>query len=306
MEIMLGLFVLVGLIILGGLIILFGQVLELSQGTYEVTAYFDKVTGLKPGTPVRLLGIDVGQVKDLRIRPGGDGVELTLLIHEDVNIPFDAKLTVLTEGLLGDNYLEFSSGTGEPISHAGDAVIQGEAYMSPQEYLQDAVSGLKGTAEAYEDLARNLNKRLTDEEFFGHLKEAARTAPEMMTSFKNTSDELQTLARKLNAEAEDLSAGLKRLTGKVEGQIEHQGSNLDDLTAGLGQSIDSLNKTPAELHEITESVRKGEGTVGGLMMRDEIYQQMLTTLERTERTMSELEETVKFIREHPDAFIWGR
>ena len=39
---------------------------------------------------------------------------------------------------------------------------------------------------------------------------------------------------------------------------------------------------------------------------DEIYKEMVRTLEQTQKMLEELEETVKFIREHPEAFIWGR
>ena len=306
MELWLGLFVLVGLLALGMMIVLFGEVLELSQPTYEVTVHFNKVTGLGPGTPVRMLGIDIGKVREVRFRTDGEGIALTLIINEPIDIPSDAGLTVLTEGLLGDNYLEFGSGTGAPLSHAGDAVVTGEAYRSAQEYLKEAVNGFKGTAAVYEDLARNLNKRLSDEEFFGDVKKAAKASAEMMESFKETSSKLQGLADQFSKGVGALSKEIQTLARKIDSQVDHQGENLDKLAEGLLGNIDKLNKTLGSLHEVAESVRKGKGTVGGLLVRDEIYKEMVGTLEKTQSMLDELEETVKFIREHPTKFIWGR
>ncbi len=92
----------------------------------------------------------------------------------------------------------------------------------------------------------------------------------------------------------------------VNAQVEHQGKNLDKITEGLLESTGQLSKTLASLREVTETVRKGEGTVGGLLMKDDVYKEMVGTLEKTQTMLEELEATVKFIREHPEAFVWGR
>ena len=313
MELWLGVFVLAGLGIIVTLVLGFGGLLRMSRPllrmsppTYEVNVEFERVTGLRAGTPVRMLGIDIGQVKDLRFMKEGRGVALTLEIDGDVDIPSDAPLMVLTEGLLGDNYLEFGGGTGEPLSRKGDALVIGEPFRSPQEYLKEAVNGFKGTAATYEELARNLNKRLSDEEFFGNLKAAAAAVPKTIESFKATADELQKLTQQVSGEASELSAELKKLSESVNAQVEHQGKNLDKITDGLLESTGQLTKTLASLREVTETVRKGEGTVGGLLMRDDVYKEMVATLEKTQKMLDELRETVKFLREHPETVFWGR
>jgi phospholipid/cholesterol/gamma-HCH transport system substrate-binding protein len=306
MELWLGLFVLTGLVILATLVVLFGGLLRLSRPTYDVHAEFQKVTGLRQGTPVRMLGIEIGLVKDLKFRTQGQGVEMTLQIDGDVDVPSDAVLMVLTEGLLGDNYLEFGSGTAKPLSHAGDALVEGEPFKSPQEYLRDAVTGFKGTAATYEELAKNLNKRLSDEEFFDNLKKAAAATPKTIESFKETSEKIQELTKELATRSKEVSEDLKKVSDTVSAQVNHQGENMDKLTAELLVSIGELNKTFTSLRQVAQSVEKGEGTVGGLLMRDEVYKEMVATLQQTQKTLKELEETVHFIREHPDAIWKGR
>ena len=132
MELWLGVFVLGGVVVLGALVLLFGGLMKMSRPTYDVKVEFEKVTGLRPGTPVRMLGIDIGEVKDLQFRERGHGVQMVLQIDGSVDVPQDAPLMVLTEGLLGDNYLEFGGGTGKPLSHNGDALVIGEPFHPGQ------------------------------------------------------------------------------------------------------------------------------------------------------------------------------
>ena len=306
MELWLGVFVLVGLGVLATLVLMFGGLLKYSRPTYEVKAEFEKVTGLKTGTPVRMLGIDIGEVKSLEFRELEGGVKMTLEIEGSVNIPKNAPLTVLTEGLLGDNYLEFGAGKGEAWEKNGEAKVKGESFKSPQEYLKEAVSGFKGTAATYEKLVENLNKRLSNDKFFENLEKAAEEAPKTLESFTQTSIKLQELTAKLSGQATEISNEVKKVSEGLTRQVEHQGKNMDKLTDGLLASTVELNKTLASLREVTETVRKGEGTVGGLLMKDDVYKEMVGTLQQTQKMLEELEETVRFVREHPEAFVWGK
>jgi len=306
MEVWLGVFVLVGLGVVATLVVEFGGLLKYSRTTYEVQVEFEKVTGLKTGTPVRMLGIEIGEVKNLKFREQGGGVKMTLQIEGGVNIPKDAPLAVLTEGLLGDNYLEFGAGKGEPLSKDGDALVTGEPFRSPQEYLKEAVNGFKGTAATYEELAKNLNRRLNDDEFFADLKKAAAEAPKTLESFTETSKKLQALTEKLSVQATEISDQVKKVSDGLTSQVEHQGKNMDKLTESLLASTAELNKMLVSLSAVTQTVAKGEGTVGGLLMKDDVYKEMVTTLQQTQKMVGELEEMVRFIRVHHREFLWGK
>ena len=77
-EITVGLFVLIGILLLAALIIWFGDIVELGRERYEVSAIFENVHGMAPGTPVRYLGIDIGELKETGLTKKGDQVRPVL------------------------------------------------------------------------------------------------------------------------------------------------------------------------------------------------------------------------------------
>jgi phospholipid/cholesterol/gamma-HCH transport system substrate-binding protein len=75
-------------------------------GQYRVTAWFTQTVGLYPGSDVRILGIDVGEITD--IVPEGARVRVEMLIDDAYDIPADADAVVLAPSLVSDRYVQFA------------------------------------------------------------------------------------------------------------------------------------------------------------------------------------------------------
>lgn len=74
--------------------------------TYEVEATFARTYNLFPGSPVRVLGIDVGKVKEVEIDPGEDAVTAILTVDGDIELPADVGALIVPEALLGERYVQ--------------------------------------------------------------------------------------------------------------------------------------------------------------------------------------------------------
>lgn len=74
--------------------------------TYEVEATFARTYNLFPGSPVRVLGIDVGKVKEVEIDPGEDAVTAVLTVDRDIELPADVGALIVPEALLGERYVQ--------------------------------------------------------------------------------------------------------------------------------------------------------------------------------------------------------
>jgi phospholipid/cholesterol/gamma-HCH transport system substrate-binding protein len=86
--------------------------LELARkGSYAVTARFASVGELKPGDPVKLAGVSVGEVE--RIVLVDFAAEARLVLDEDVKVPADTIASVQSAGLLGDAYVSLSPGAAD-------------------------------------------------------------------------------------------------------------------------------------------------------------------------------------------------
>jgi phospholipid/cholesterol/gamma-HCH transport system substrate-binding protein len=96
-----------------------------SSGTvsgYVVTARFNNVSGINPGTDVRLSGIKVGSVIDTTLDTNDYTALVSLSIKDTVKLPTDTALRVWSDGLLSPNYLDLQPGAEEKMLKAGDRI----------------------------------------------------------------------------------------------------------------------------------------------------------------------------------------
>lgn len=121
-QVRLGLFVVVGMGCLLVILYLLGSQQNLFQRSLPVQADFRNVAGLLPGNNVRLGGITVGTVKDIRIL-NDTTVRVTMNLNQDVQpiLRRNAVASIGTDGLVGNTIINLSAGRGPaPAVRAGD------------------------------------------------------------------------------------------------------------------------------------------------------------------------------------------
>jgi phospholipid/cholesterol/gamma-HCH transport system substrate-binding protein len=77
---------------------------------YPLIASFRSVEGVRVGTDVRLAGVKVGAVTDLRLNPETFFADATISMRRDVALPADSSILVSSEGLLGGSFVEVLPG----------------------------------------------------------------------------------------------------------------------------------------------------------------------------------------------------
>jgi phospholipid/cholesterol/gamma-HCH transport system substrate-binding protein len=112
LEIGVGIFVALGL---AAFIMLALQVSDLShfgeEDGYVVTARFDNIGGLKVRSPVTMAGVRLGRVADIRFDEKTFEAVVEIKIHPQYRaIPDDSSASVLTSGLLGEQYIGLQPG----------------------------------------------------------------------------------------------------------------------------------------------------------------------------------------------------
>lgn len=111
MEFAVGLFVAAGLLALAMLALKVGNIHVLnSGGTYTVTADFNNIGSLKPKAPVTVAGVRVGQVSRITVNPISYRAVVTLNLENRYKFPRDSSASIVTAGLLGEQYVSLSPG----------------------------------------------------------------------------------------------------------------------------------------------------------------------------------------------------
>jgi phospholipid/cholesterol/gamma-HCH transport system substrate-binding protein len=124
LEVIVGLFVILGLGALGYLSIRLGQ-LQLGHGhTYDLTAVFPTVAGLRVGATVEIAGVQVGRVQDISL--SNYAAAVTLRLENQVQLQEDAIASIRTRGLIGEKYVSITPGGSERILKPGGRIREVE------------------------------------------------------------------------------------------------------------------------------------------------------------------------------------
>ena len=114
LDLWVGLFVAIGLVALLFLALKAGNMSAFTfQKTYNVTARFDNIGGLKPRAPVKSAGVVVGRVAAINFDDQNYQATVTLNLEDRYKFPKDSSAKILTSGLLGEQYIGLEAG-GDP------------------------------------------------------------------------------------------------------------------------------------------------------------------------------------------------
>lgn len=130
-DLWVGIFVAIGIAALFILALKVGNMGNFNASdTYTIGAYFENVGGLKPRAPVKSAGVVVGRVVGVTFDNQRYEALVTLGMDQRFKFPKDTTATILTSGLLGEQYIGLEPGGDEAvlknddkITHTQDAVV---------------------------------------------------------------------------------------------------------------------------------------------------------------------------------------
>ncbi|HMS94921.1 MAG TPA: outer membrane lipid asymmetry maintenance protein MlaD [Tabrizicola sp.] len=131
-----------------GFVVFAGRGAGLMQATdsYPLTASFRSVEGVSVGTDVRLAGVKVGTVTELKLNPETYFADAVISVRNDVILPIDSTILISSEGLLGGTFVELQPGGMPDSLVAGDEIEDTQGAVSVISLLMKFAGG--GEAEA--------------------------------------------------------------------------------------------------------------------------------------------------------------
>lgn len=130
LDLWVGLFVTVGI---GALMFLSLKVGNLSTygvaDSYVIKGNFEDIGGLKIRAPVKSSGVVVGRVTDIQFNTQRYNAEVTMSIDSRYQFPKDTFASILTAGLLGEQYIGLAAGGDEDMLEEGDKIMKTNSAM---------------------------------------------------------------------------------------------------------------------------------------------------------------------------------
>ena len=143
-EFWVGIFIILGIM---GLVFLAFQVSGLTQKGlshgYVLKADFDNVGGLKVRAPVEIGGVVIGRVTNIELDAQTYKAVATLLIYDNYSIPNDSTASILTQGLLGSNYLGITPGYSTTNYTAGNTIQRTNSAMILEQLIGQFLFNMK-------------------------------------------------------------------------------------------------------------------------------------------------------------------
>ena len=213
-----------------------------------LVTYFDNAEGLRPGQPVDLQGVAIGNVQSVRIVPGRklDPVQVIMRINARYQ-PFlheDSKATVTTAGVLGESFVDIDSkeATG-PLVKDGSQIKPGNAPGIP-----DVVKSSQTSLQNIDVLVKRASAILEEiQDGKGTLHQAIYD-PTMIKKVNSILDQVQGL---LN----DVSNG-KGTIGKFFAD--------DTLYRKANDAVDKIDR-------IVDEINAGKGNLGKFVKDESLY-----------------------------------
>lgn len=242
-EIGLGLFIIIALVLLFLGIIFIKNDISIFKRRYIIKVKFGFVEGLKPASPVRFCGVDVGEVEKLEIvkeRGEKPYVIVWAKIDKNIRIPRDSKIFINSLTLFGEKYLEIS-----PSATGGDYLKEG-----------DIVEGVTGLA--LFDVLYAFNKTLKELDKFIKEGRLRSLAEDIVVNIKEITSELSEIIKKVkDGEGvigkliydDTLYTRINRLLKRIEEEKGTVGKLLydDRLYRDLEELIEELKRNPWKL-----------------------------------------------------------
>jgi phospholipid/cholesterol/gamma-HCH transport system substrate-binding protein len=301
-QLRVGLTVILASLVLALLLFLMSGTSGFFSRRITLMSYFDNAEGLRVGAPVRLNGVDIGNVVKILIVPDKDKqltpVEVVMKVSTKYkfNLRRDSEASLDTAGVLGETYLDIDSSQAiGALALNGDTLPThvhpdfNEVVRSSQSTLQnmDALLQRADRILAFAESGKgSLGKLIYDPTLYDRFSQTVAELKQVVDEIAKGQGSLGQLINsndaytkflatldKMNAVADDLQQG-KGTAGKF----------LKDPTL-----YNNANDTVANLKKVSEDLNAGKGTAGRLLKDEELANKIDTTMTKLAALTSELQ-----------------
>lgn len=295
----------VGLVVVVASITLAVLIVLMSGGGFftkkiSLKSYYPDASGLREGAPVRLNGVDIGNVKTLRIIASdpANPVEVTMKVSMKYGsfLRKDSTTILATAGVLGETYINIDS------SHATKAQVEdGDVLPSKEE------AGYEEVMRAGQSSLQNMDALLKRMDRIIAYVESGQGSvgkliydPTLYNRVNSTVGEFQKLVAEISQGQGSLGKLVNddELYNKANASIDKINQLIDEVNAGNGtigkflkdpSLYNNANQTIGNLKQLTDEVNSGKGAIGKLAKDQEFANKLQNTMNRVSDMMDRLD-----------------
>jgi phospholipid/cholesterol/gamma-HCH transport system substrate-binding protein len=292
-QLKVGITVVVASITLGVLIFLMSNTGGLFTPKIILRSYFDNASGLRRGAPVRLEGVDIGNVVSIRVvsdplrKRQPVEVRMRVTTRYISNIRKDSLTALSTAGVLGETYIDIDSAQARGPEVKDDDELPAENVPD----FQDVVRASQGTLQNLDALEKRVDRILAFvESGNGSVGKLIYDAT-LYNNLASTVKEFQGLVSDVSNGKGSIGKLISddELYRKVNGTVDKLNGMIDDLNAGKGTAgkflkdealYKNANETVANIKQLTDDINAGKGAIGKLAKDQEFANKLQNTMNK--------------------------
>lgn len=290
-ELKVGLFVILALAALAYMTTKISKGENTGTDAYQVSVYFNNVSGLKMGSPVEVAGIEVGRVTDISLV--GDKAEVVLALRQGLKVYADSQVSIQTRGVLGDKFVVITPGTsGFPQIKDGDRIARSYTPADMNELFDKVGRIADDLGQVSKSLAHSMGGPQGERNLAEIVTNLKELTAGLNTVVKTNTDGIAAIVSNLQA----FSADLKTISRENKQGIRHIIANLDkastNINTVLGRLLNDekmgtdLKDTMASLSNIAKKIDDGRGTLGRLVNDDATIEEINQALKGVNKFLS--------------------
>jgi len=290
-ELKVGVTVVVAGLVLAVLIILMSGTGGIFTHKLILKSYFFDAQGLRVGAPVRLSGVDVGNVSQIRVVPNKPlaPVEVTMKVNSKYrfNLRKDSNTLLSTAGVLGETYINIDSSKAVgPEVHDGDVLPTSEepGYQDVMRSTQNALQNMQALLARMDRIVAfvesgqgSVGKLIYDPALYNRVNSTVNDFQKLVGEVAQGQG---SLGRLLNSDV---------LYNKANASLDKINLLIDDLNSGKGTAgkllkdptlYDTANQTVANFKQLTDDINSGKGALGTLTKDQQFANKLQNTMNR--------------------------
>lgn len=277
-----------------------------------LVSYFPDASGLTGGSPVRLSGVDIGNVKSIRIVPNrpADPVEVTMKVSTKYRffLRKDSVTLLSTAGVLGATYINIDS------SHASGHEVESGDILRSQEVkgYDDVIRAANSSLENMDVLLKRMDRIIAFVESGQGSVGKIIYDPSLYNRVNATVAEFQNLVNDIAQGNGSIGKLIENddLYNKANASIDKINQLIDGINAGNGtvgkllkdpSLYNTANQTVANIRQLTDDINAGKGAMGKLAKDQEFANKLQNTMNRLSNLADKLDEgngsAAKFLRD---------
>ena len=272
------------------------------KGTFKFykIATKESVSGLNEKAPVKLQGVQIGEVRGITINPyNAEEVLVTVRVQDNAPIKEDTYAVIEAQGITGLSYIQLQGGTNEAksLKTSNKEEEYGIIYSHPSTFsrLDKTITSLSAKAEMIFDRAESI----MSEKNVKNLEIIIENSAKIAESTSKTMANIEAQNKEINLllkEATNAATGIKNMSYSLSSAVDNTGIDMMNNVRDSAQSVKTV------MSSLNQKVEKGSFDVDILVKEN--LMPLQRTLQDLQVLVNETKDLVSNLKDSPSDLLF--